>query len=153
METGKRETNPLQLVTTLPGMVSRRQTMAFGNWKARVSAAKILHAPEWPCPERAPGGTPSGPKLNKKGPWCLRGGPRKFCCPKCWTKSTWVLIGLPFCCVWPLVAPKRCPLGPKMGSSGPECVLQAGTKKWPCLGLDGPSVESREIFLTCKPQC
>ena len=113
METGKRETNPLQLVTTLPGMVSRRQTMAFGNWKARVSAAKILHAPEWPCPERAPGGTPSGPKLNKKGPWCLRGGAQKVLLSKVLDK---INLGIDRVAVLLCLAP----CGPETVSVGPK---------------------------------
>mmetsp|Transcript_128590 Transcript_128590/g.222139 ORF Transcript_128590/g.222139 Transcript_128590/m.222139 type:complete len:146 (+) Transcript_128590:164-601(+) len=38
------------------GMVLGRQTIASGFQKARVPAAKVLHAPEWPCPGQAAGG-------------------------------------------------------------------------------------------------
>ena len=46
-------------------MVVKRQTITFGTRKARVLAAEVLRAPEWPCPGRAPGGAASGPKMTQ----------------------------------------------------------------------------------------
>ena len=55
------------------GMVLGRHAITFGTRKARVPVAKVLLAPEGPCPGRAPGGPPSGPKMaqnhQNRPPW------------------------------------------------------------------------------------
>ena len=133
-------------------MVLGRQTITFGTRKARVPAAEVLRAPEWPCAGRAPCGTASGPKMTQSNQKSASvGGPRKFRCPSLRTKSTWVLFGWPLGRVWTHVAPKRCPLGPNWVHLGPECVLPAETEKWPYLRLDGPNRESLETFPRANP--
>ena len=132
----------------LSGMVLGRQTITLGTRKARAPAAKVLCAPEWPCPAQA---GPKWPKITKNRPWCLRGAAQKVPLSKLMDKSTWVLFGLPFGCVWTHVAPKRCPLGPKWVHLGPESVLRGETEKWPYLRLDGQNRESVDTFPMCKP--
>ena len=63
--TGPRATGvpkPEKNVSTLSRMVLGHQTISFGTRKAHDPEAQALHAPEWPCPRRAPPGAPSGPK-------------------------------------------------------------------------------------------
>ena len=110
-------------------MVVGRQPITFGTRKARVPAAKMLHAPEWPCPGRAPSAQ-NGPKSPKTGPGASVGGPRRVRCPSRWTQSTRVLFGSPLGRFWTRVAPKRCPLGPKRVQLGPECGPRAEPEQW-----------------------
>ena len=59
--------------TPLSGMVLGQQTNSVGTRKARVSATKVLRAPEWPG-QVGPLAGPKWPKITKNGPQCLRGG-------------------------------------------------------------------------------
>ena len=88
--------------------------------KARVPAAKVLHAPEWPCPGRAPGGAPSGPKITKNGPWCLPGGPQKVPLSKLMDKINLGTFWVAFSLSLDPRGPKTVSVGPKMGSFGPR---------------------------------
>ena len=128
-----------------------RKTITFGTRKARVPVAKVLRAPEWPCPVQAPGGAPSGPKITKTGPPCLRGGVQKVPLSTLMDKINLGTVWVPFGRVWAHVAPKRCPLGQKWVHLAPECVLRAETEKWPYLGLERLNRESVDIYPTCKP--
>ena len=100
---------------------------------------------------RARGGPRAGPRSPKMGPSTSMGGAEGSVVQVDGQKSTWVLVGLPFGCVWTPVAPKRCPLGTTWVHLGPECVLRAETEKCPYLRLDGPNHESMDTLLRCKP--
>ena len=95
-----------------------RQTVSFGTRKARVPAAEVLRAPEWPWPRRAPGWAPKGPKLTKNGPRCLRGGPRKGPLSKLMDE---INLGTVWVALWPcldLCGPETVSVGPRMCLAG-----------------------------------
>ena len=50
------------------GTTHNQSWVRVGGRKAHVPAAETPRAPEWPCPGRAPGGAPSGPKLAQNPP-------------------------------------------------------------------------------------
>ena len=94
--------------------------MAFGPRKFRVPVGQVLRAPEWPYPARAPGGAPSGPKLTKNGPWCLRGGAQKVPLPKLMDKINVGTVWGAFRPCLDLCGPETVSVGPQMGSVGPR---------------------------------
>ena len=81
--------------------------MASGTRKARVSAAEVLRAPEWPCPGRAPGGAPSEPKMaqnhQKRAPVPPWGGPEGSLVEIDGKNQLGYCSGLPFGRVWSAV--------------------------------------------------
>ena len=120
-------------------VLGRPPTISVGGRKARVPAAEVLRAPEWPCPGRAPGGAPSGPKITRNGPRCLCVGPQKVPLSKLMDK---INLGTVWVAFWPCLdpcGPKTVSVGPKTGSFGPRVCPAGWNRKWPYLGLDGPN--------------
>ena len=111
-------------VTTLSGMVLGRQTMAFGTPKASFLVAKVLHAPEWQCPGRAP--------LRVRGIFGLAVWPLVV-------RWLWEISHL-----WEKIAPKGC------GARGVGFFLVEGwSGEWACLLPWGHKVLSCVCVCVC----